>query len=103
MIGFHGEAQVMVPTYKVFVILGCGPASIVIVKFNVVGEKVLVEAHLLFVVFDLDLIGIPGTFALDVEDLVIIDELAEDHGLDVLEKLDLSTLGGKRFPEDLLA
>jgi len=103
MIGFHGEAKVMVPAYKVFVILGCGPSSIVVVKFNVVGEKGLVAAHLLFVVFDQNLIGIPGPFALDIEDLVIINEFAEDHRFDVLEKIDLGALGGERFPINFLA
>src|SRR5690606_16710183 len=98
MVGFHGAAQVMVPADKVFVVLGGGPSTIIVVKFDIVGEKGLVAVHLPIVVLDLDFMGIPGPLALDVEDLVIIDELTEDLRFDVLEKIDFGALGGKGFP-----
>jgi len=103
MVGFHGAAQVMVPADKVFVVLGGGPSTIIVVKFDIVGEKGLVAVHLPIVILDLDLMGIPGPLALDVEDLVIIDELTEDLGFDVLEKIDFGALGGKGFPIHFLA
>src|SRR5690606_15906952 len=91
----NGNAQFVLTTQKVFIVPGPGPTTIVIVKLKVVGKKTFVTYHLLPVVLDQVFMGPAGPFAFYVEELVVIDELAVEIGLNVLEKLDSILWGGK--------
>src|SRR5690606_27162121 len=98
-----GNAQFVLTTKKVFIVPGPGPTTIVIVKFKVVGKKTFEPYHLLPVVLDQVFKGPAGPFAFYVEELVVIDELAVEMGLHVLEKLDFILWGSKILIDHFLS
>tara|TARA_R100000935_G_scaffold58923_1_gene100054 strand:- start:30710 stop:31057 length:348 start_codon:yes stop_codon:yes gene_type:complete len=95
MKGFEGQPKVPVSTDKVLFVQGDGPTAVIVIEFQIVVEEDLELFDLVLKVFDLCGIAAPWPFALDVEQTAIIDQLAEELGLDMLEEIDLILLRGK--------
>jgi len=92
MKGFEGQPKVPVPTDKVLFVEGDGSTAVIVIEFQVIIEEDLELFDLVLKVFDLCCIAAPRPLALDIEQTAIIDQLAEELGLYMLEEIDLILL-----------
>ena len=99
--GFQGHAQVPVAPNKILFVHGHGPTSVIVIEFQVVVKEGLQLIDLLLEILDLGHILSPRAFALDTEEPDVIDQLAKDLGLDMLEKIDFIGLRLKILAHNL--